>query len=70
MQKLLAIEMGYKNAILLIMDIPYLAKNEYSVVEGIARGNSKKARKAAESRTVMIQTEEKEEIAIRLRINL
>ena len=53
-----------------IMDIPYLAKNEYSVVEGIARGNSKKARKAAESRTVMIQTEEKEEIAIRLRINL
>ena len=52
------------------MDIPYLAKNEYSVVEGIARGNSKKARKAAESRTVMIQTEEKEEIAIRLRINL
>ena len=44
-----------------IMDIPYLAKNEYFVVEGIAQGNSKKARKAAESRTVMIQTEEKED---------
>ena len=43
------------------MDIPYLAKNEYFVVEGIAQGNSKKARKAAESRTVMIQTEEKED---------
>lgn len=47
-----------------ILDIPYLARNEYCVIDGVAENNSLHARRATSTRQVKIRDEEQESIRV------
>ena len=49
-----------------IMDIPYLARNEYCVLEGIAESNCSQTSKTTCTRVVEIRGEEQENTRIRI----